>query len=300
MKIEVAARRVGGFSSENKAPVCPNPSVAGIENKGENAPASNAKPLGAVISSSDWSRARWAWLDAVEEDTELPASAKVLASVLARRFADHITGQCFPGNAVLMKAIGGKSEDTVQRGFKALAARGWLRRTEGRGRGNMSSVIFLMPAAVVRQSVRAAVPASAAAEERPARGETAALPPENPPAEKAADMREKPRRNAASRIEPNTNQKKYADADTRRERPCPHLRAVAHHGTDAVADWDSWLVKRGYPTLEAMGILSSDQRGPGYDVLWCRPPSAEDALTTGFARRWADWAVQKAEVRHDH
>lgn len=221
-----------------------------------------------------------------------------MASVLARRFADHITGQCFPGNAVLMTAIGGKSEDTVQRGFKALAARGWLRRTEGRGRGNMSSVIFLMPATVARQSAR------------PAGRETAALPPENPPAEKAADMRfqtrekaadmrEKPRRNAASRIEPNTNQKKHAEADERRERPCPHLRAVAHHGTDAVADWDSWLVKRGFPTLEAMGILSSDQRGPGYDVLWCRPPSAEDALTTGFARRWAEWAMQEAEVRHD-
>jgi hypothetical protein len=235
----------------------------------------------------------------------------VLASVLARRFADHITGQCFPGNTVLMKAIGGKSEDTVQRGFKALAARGWLRRTEGRGRGNMSSVIFLMPGKVVYLPARAAVSASATAEERPAQRETAALPPENPLAEKAADMRfqtrekaadmrEKHRRYAVSRMEPNTNQKKHADAEARRERPCPQLRAVAHHGSDRVTDWDGWLVKRGYPTLEAMGILSSDQRGRGYDVLWCRPPSAENALTTLLAYRWADWAVQEAEVRHDH
>lgn len=224
---------------------------------------------------------------------------------MARRFADHITGQCFPGNAVLMKAIGGKSEDTVQRAFKALAVNGWLKRTEGRGRGNLSSVIFLMPATIIRHPAQVA-----ATDARAATRETAASEAENSPAEKiadmrfqpkekAADMREKHRRNAASRIEPNTFQKAQAETDAQWERPAPHLRAVAHHHSDAVNDWDSWLGKRGFPTLERMGILSSDQNGPGYDVPFRRPPSAEDALTTRIALHWATWAAQESEARHD-
>lgn len=253
----------------------------------------------------DFSRNRWAWLDGVEEDTELPPSAKVLASVLARRVADHVSGDCFPGNALLMRLMGGKSEDTVQRAFKALAARGWLRRSEGRGRGNKAAVTFLMPGKVVSLTAHMEAKATATPPKSDQKtpqtcGQEKAADMRFQETEKAADMRAKGRTNAASRIEPKSNQKGREAAQSRQPCPVNILAVVSPDDSEGrIEDWNAWLTKRGYPTLQELRCCDDQGR---YGLPSARPPHTADETDRDHQRahRWATWAVDRMGANHDH
>lgn len=258
-------------------------------------------------SGSSWSQARWTWKRAACRDTVLSDGAKLLAVTLCDTFAHHETGFCNPRIDTIAEALG-KSDRAVQRALAELRAAGWIDIRHGRGRGKTSQILFLSggdPAAfaspekvtpmAAREAERAPEKVTNAVQTAPEKV-TAASPFAE---EKVTDMARKGDATVTPYIEPKNNQKTRAQAERKSERPVPHLCHVAHFGTDAIADWDRWLASHRLPTLEALGILSSDDRGRGYDVPFRRPPSAEDALTTRLALRWADWAVQEAEVRHD-
>ena len=240
----------------------------------------------------DFNTRRFAWLKGVMADGELKSPiAKVLASVLITQFANAESGDCFPGNDVLAESLGGVSHDTIQRAFKALAARGWLQRTEGRGRGNFSVVVFHFRAEVVKlhprektgQNVHARTPEKAADLRFQVK-------------EKAANLQAKGRKSAASRIEPNLNQKERV-RELPRQEPVYQLKAVAHYGSYREADWNTWLTKHGYLTLDKIGHLDSDAVGRGYAVPFSRPPQPDNALETRIALEWADRAIELFGVR---
>lgn len=250
----------------------------------------------------DFNRDRWTWLDAVQEDTALTPSAKVLASILARLNAD---GECFPHNDYLMKRMGGTSADTVQRAFKALAGRGWLRRSEGRGRRSKPTVTFFMQGKIVPLTPRVTAQTAPSDAAKPTEtpqdcGADKAADMRFNTTEKAADMRFNSRKNAVSRIYTKNNQKERAQSNETLSRPCPHLREVAYFGSDREAEWNAGLARRGYPPLSEIGVKTSDAGGVGYDIPFRRTPNSDDAIGVRIARDWADWLMARHEARHDH
>lgn len=260
-----------------------------------------AQPSRAPIG--DFNRDRWTWLDAVQEDTDLTPSAKVLASILARMNPD---GDCFPRNDYLIKRMGGTSEDTVQRAFKALAGRGWLRRSEGRGRTSKPVVTFLMPGEVVPLTPRLSAPTVARDEAKPAEppqecGADKAADMRFYETEKAADMRFNSRKNAVSRIYTKTKQKERAVADEALSRPSPQLRKFVPVGSDFAIEWDQYHDAKGFEPLAVIGLRVMHDGVACYDLPFNRPPKADAPdLDRTIALKFATWATAEVEARHDH
>lgn len=251
----------------------------------------------------DFNRDRWTWLDAVQEDTALTPSAKVLASILARLNAD---GECFPHNDYLMKRMGGTSADTVQRAFKALAGRGWLRRSEGRGRRSKPTVTFFMQGKIVpltpRMSAQTA-PTDAAkpTEKQQDCGADKAADMRFNETEKAADMRFDSRKNAVSRIYTKTKQKERAAADDALSRPSPQLRKFVPVGSDFAIEWDQYHEAKGFQPLAVIGLRVTRDGVACYDLPFNRPPKADAPdLDRRIALKFATWATAEVEARHDH
>ncbi len=264
----------------------------------------NLTPMRATAQPSraplgDFNRNRWQWLDGVEEDAELNPTAKVLASVLARRCADHITGDCFPRNELLMRLMGGKSVDTVQRAFRALEARGWLRRGEARGRGSKATVTFLMTAKVIqlKAAERAQHDAKTPQISEPERAANMQLSNE----ERAADMQQKHRKYAASRIYPKSIQKEREQSSDASSRPAPHFSKFVETGSDYATEWDQYHAAKGFQPLAVIGVQVKREGIAGYDLPFNRPPRADgDATERRIAEKFAAWATAEAEARHDH
>ena len=90
---------------------------------------------------------RFEWLKSATR-SELPDSAKVVASVLAIQFVDRETGKLCPSLSTLCDYLG-CSLSKLKRAFKALVDAGWLHRTEGRGRGNLTRYTLTSPGKIV-------------------------------------------------------------------------------------------------------------------------------------------------------
>lgn len=254
----------------------------------------NVTPMRAIVQPSrvllvDFNRNRWQWLDGVEEDAELNPTAKVLASVLARRCADHITGDCFPRNELLMRLMGGKSVDTVQRAFRALEARGWLRRGEARGRGSKAAVTFLMTAKVIYLKAVETTPSEAKPATCGAKTSQASA------LEKAADMQQKHRKYAASRIYPKSIQKEREQSDDALGRPSPQCSKFVPTGSDWADEWDQYHAAKGFQPLAVIGLRISHNGVDGYDLPFNRPPKADhNEIDRAIAMKFAAWATAEA------
>lgn len=271
----------------------------------------NVTPMRAAAQPSraplgDFNRNRWQWLDGVEEDAELNPTAKVLASVLARRCADHITGDCFPRNELLMRLMGGKSVDTVQRAFRALEARGWLRRGEARGRGSKAAVTFLMTAKVIQLKAVETTPSEAKPTTCEAKTPQGSAPEKAADMQlsdnkRAADMQQKHRKYAASRIYPKSIQKEREQSNDALSRPAPHLSKFVEAGSDYAGEWDQYHAAKGFQPLAVIGVQVKRDGIAGYDLPFNRPPRADaDATDRRIAEKFATWATAKHEARHDH
>lgn len=254
---------------------------------------SNVHGGSAAVQYADFNRQRWAWLKAVTADGSLSPMARLLASVLVTS-ADRDSGKCCPGNTKLADALC-TSVDTIKRAFRALSDAGWLTKTEGRGAGNTSQIVFHFHTNVVPLSTPETGPRPERAERKG--GNAAPFKAEK----KGANLREKGGKSAPSynKDKPNKNQSAGATPTGSSQRPRPDLAAVAHHGTDAVDDWDAWLVKRGLPTLRRLNRLSSDKDGRGFDVPWRRPPPADDATMNRIALKFFEWAADQPRVIYD-
>jgi hypothetical protein len=243
-------------------------------------------------AKSDFNKRRWAWLKGVTADSELSPGAKILASVLVTQFPDVETGACFPGNEKLAEALGGISHDTIQRAFRALSAGGWLHRTEGRGRGNFSVVVFHFRAEVVKLH-----PHEKPGQNAPAMTAQKAAELRFQAKEKAAELRSKGRKSAASHIEPNSNQTKNAQASANHV-GLKGVRVAVAPGSDDEAAWDQWLEQQGYDRLAqfAARVLVGGQCG--YGAPDKKPPTDGDMLAIDRARRWALQAGEQG-ASHD-
>lgn len=237
----------------------------------------------------------------MKRDTRLGAMAKLIGMTLCDDFAHHETGRCDPFLATLSEALG-TSKDSVKRGLADLERYGWIERIKGRGRGRPSSIKFTARTSAVAVLLPENVHSLAdhregkAAEPMPGKG--ANLPPitKNGVAKKGAKITQKGCKSALSHSEPKrTKGTRPQHSD---EKPVLNNPAVAHFGSDREAEWNRYLVERGVPSLEALGVLSSDADGRGWEVPFRRPPSEHDAITTSITRRWVCWAIKRMEAHH--
>lgn len=270
-----------------------------------------SKSFGGV---SDWKNARWSWKDAVCRAADLTDGAKLLAVRIVDSFAHHETAFCNPSIETMAEALG-KSGRSVQRALVELQAAGWIRVEYAKGRGRTSKIAFLTgpcaaafdaPEKVTRLAARHADQPETYAESQPERvtadaeiGQekvTAASP---FPKEKVTNLARKGDSRVTPILKPKNNQNSR-EADPAE---CPvALRAVikADDQEGRIEDWDAWLSKRGLRTLRELRCFSSNGASAGFGVPFPRPPSAEDALETRIAMKWADWATERMEARHDH
>ena len=225
---------------------------------------------------------RWGWLKAVSKDGDLQPMARVLASVLVTQFSNTDTARCDPSTSTLARCLD-TSPDTIKRALKALEAAGWLVRTEGRGRGNHSQIVFLSPGNVVPMTPK--TPPSTATKG----GKSAPL----NKAEKGAILHGKGGKYAPSynKDKPNMNQRAQPTDKYRHERPMPQLSKVAVNGSEAVTQWNAWLASKGLPSLEQLDRKTSNAQGRGWDVTHSYPPTTADE--TRYALTVFNWMADQ-------
>lgn len=269
----------------------------------------SSAPEGATVEgrplTGDWNRSRWDWHRAMMGDTTLNATAKNLGTVIVTQAADCSSGECWWHNDRFAEALG-VTVSTVKRAFKALAEAGWLVRTDGRGRGNHATLIYLMPGNLVPISAAAARPknrqtapekrsatATFSTERRAPRDLTRAPKTVQRCTKKGAVLRFPP--TPPYKDSPNNLQRARAGDDGR---PRPDLRAVASPGSWQFNDWNDWLKAHGFPSLSSLGIRSSNAQNAGFDVPYRTPPRPEDSTEERIAVKWAAWARGHMEARY--
>jgi len=287
-----------------------------------------------VDQNGNWNRARWGWMKAVAGDGNLSPMARLLASILATQFSHHETAHCAPGTKTLADALC-TSVDTIKRALRDLAAAGWLIRTEGRGRGNRSEIVFLdgnnvVPMIRPREPETSghvrSDPAKAPSERYEKGGNSAPVYNRNQAAKKGADMRGKGGKTALSYIkdDPKNIQRAgqqsktpvsqrpngrpdYSAYDRATARvPAPEVRNAArpvpfsrcvHPGSTAETEWNIWLAARRLPSLCQLCLRTSDAEGPGWDMPSKYPPPADDTDRTKKAEGFALWAANRPRGR---
>jgi len=232
----------------------------------------------------NWARNRWTWKRAARRDPRLSDCAKVLAAALCDDFAHHETAYCAPRIATLAEALA-KSDRSVQRALSELRQAGWIAIRSGGGRGVSSEITFEKGDGTVAFSDQERVTHMAQAASQTVtdvspkeakrvtlvaeKGDSSVVPPCTPYKDK-----------------PNLNQRARATT----ERPAPQCRACIHPGTHNHTAWNAWYAGRGYPSLEKLGIPSSDKDGTGWDAPFPLPPRPDDLIGTRIAEKHAEWA----------
>jgi hypothetical protein len=249
--------------------------------------------------------------------------ARLLASVLTTQFSHHETAHCAPGTATLADALC-TSVDTIKRALRDLAAAGWLIRTEGRGRGNRSEIVFLGGNNVVPmicpKGPETSGHARPNASQAPSKGHekggnSAPVYNRNQAAKKGADMRGKGGKSALSYIKddpkniqragkpsetpvsqrpsgrPDYSAYDRATAPGKWERP---LHPIPSDGYRAEA-WDDWLSRHGFPSLSQIA-----QKTPAGEFLvpFTMPPYNDDPnMENKIARNWVQVFSRNAKDR---
>ncbi|WP_172332397.1 hypothetical protein [Mangrovicoccus sp. HB161399] len=186
---------------------------------------------------------RFEWLKAATR-SELPTLSKVVATALAVQFADDRTGKLCPAVTTIAEFVG-SSLSAVKRALKALVEGGWLGRTEGRGRGNLTRYTLLVPGKVVpfRSS-------KSRRREADGKGSASELSTSEAGSEMGPELIEKEVKSGPSHIEQYQEQKTRPLAPrhkprTPRERPVPHQAVLVPRGSELERGWGTWLAKNG-------------------------------------------------------
>lgn len=77
-------------------------------------------------------------------------------------------------------------------------------------------------------------------------------------------------------------------------RPCPHLKVCVPKGSSNATDWDEFLQREKGVRLKDL----AQPLGDGWDVLWARPPSTEDAVAWSIFERWFSWCCGPRPAPH--
>jgi hypothetical protein len=216
--------------------------------------------------------------------------ARLCANVLAQGFSNHETGECNPGLAALMRALGAPKR-TVLRAIADLEAQGWIARRGGSGPNRAASYIFRHPERVPD-----------VAPERVPRMAPQQVPDLTP--EQVPDLTRTGATLSAPPIppykeQPNMNQIRHPKTPRQLlrglARPSPHLSRIIPLGSDAAIEWDDWLAANGLPLLERIGRKAGAGMLEGWDMPFSRPPRAGvDEIEERIALKFVEWLKSRA------
>ena len=248
----------------------------------------------------DWRRDRFDWMHQIMAHPDLTPTAKMLAAVFATRFADVETGESFPSKAALAEAIGRTAKngaDMVKIAIRELETRGWLIVARARGRGRSSTYTLNFPAGCAPSERGNVVPLSEAREHRKrgngggAKGGMQSSPILEPRGTQQARARGgRPSRPPAA---PPSGRPPTGRAIPEEFVACPKR-------LDA---WSDWIARKGWPSLDVMGLrgLRGGEAGASLPFGW--PPSEREAEDTATAAAFFalkagdDVAAQVARLR---
>jgi hypothetical protein len=239
---------------------------------------------------SDWKNNRFHWLAAVRRDDRLSDAAQFLAVALTLDFAHHETAFCNPSIGRLSDHLR-KCERTVQRAMLELRKKHWISVSQATGRGNKNSEITFLRgdgSVKIRGNSNVVNLSSGTAKSPTNSSNRQAESPTNFVSK--ADKFVRPPC-TPYKDKPYQNHKAGGPDRESPERPYPRHVAAVPYGSYAENDWDAWLAKRGFPNLASLARKSSTAKGPGWDMPFGTPPSADDPITTGIAVKFADWAA---------
>ena len=244
-----------------------------------------------------WSKERWVWMDAVTADGRLLPMPRLLASVLARGFANHETAECNPGFQALTKALGA-SRATVYRALADLEAAGWIERIGGHGPGKPTTIAFRFPG----EQVSPVRPEQVSPMTREVGQQVASVRPEQVSPVTRTGLTETAPPKPPYMDQPNMNQNVRGNRWPRSAtkvivpggaRPTPFSRIILPGGQEAEA-WDAWLAARGLPLLAVIGRKAGPGMLAGWDMPSSWPPSDRDETATATAVRFVEWLRAKA------
>lgn len=225
----------------------------------------------------DWGRDRFDWMQQIMAELGRSGTAKLLAAVIATRFASAETGECYPSKAALAAAVG-RSERMVQIAIRELEEAGWLDVSRGRGRGRASTYRLAFPVGCEPEKRRNVVPLSEARaarkrrNERHEKGEMGFSPILEPSIEPRARTRGGDRLTARS--------------DRRAPEARPRGRAIPEEFVACpkrLAAWSDWLARKGWPSLDVMGLRGLRMGEAGASLPFGWPPSDREAEDTTTA-----------------
>ncbi|WP_339949041.1 helix-turn-helix domain-containing protein [uncultured Albimonas sp.] len=220
----------------------------------------------------DWRRDRFMWGRCIRKDQARTLSAKMLAWALAEEFADNDTGACHPCVETLAEALA-LSTRQVRRAVRELEEAGWLAvdRASGRGRSSTYQLTF---------------PGEIAAEKAPGKGDRVVT---LRPAKRVTHATGKGDRDVTPYIrEPTKNPLRARTAKPSKpshEAPPGRGRAIPEEFVACpkrLAAWSDWLARKGWPSLDVMGLRGLRRGEPGASLPFGWPPSdreAEDVVT---------------------
>lgn len=226
---------------------------------------------------------RFEWQKAVLQQQALTPATRLVAAALATQFANDETGQLNPSMETLAAFLG-VSLASVKRAIRALVDAGWLHRTEGRGRGNVTSYTLVSPGKIIR--FRSPKKEQSAPKEKGAevshypaqKGSDASL----YQREKGSKCSQKGVTSEPSYIEQSKEQKDarlraYSDVQFAGS-PHPGLCLVdAKAHSLALTDWDRWLAENGLPKLFTFPLRAISEKGNTYWRLpWHQPPKTPE------------------------
>ena len=250
-----------------------------------------------VRTLSDWKNNRWDWKRAVRRDARLSDGAKVLAAALCDDFARHETGFCNPSIGTLAKALG-KSDRSVQRALAELRKFSWCAVIYAIGRGRQSEILFQTGDGIV--SVFDAEKTPHLSDRRTERVTEVSPIADDLQAERVTPVALKGDRGVTpyNKAKPKNNLKERASVRDQVERPYPQCCKVAFDGSSHEVEWNAWLGKNGFPTLQELDRRSSNSIGRGWDVPYSTPPSPDEETCQRITTKFFDWcAYQKGFVQ---
>lgn len=236
-----------------------------------------------VITMDNWNATRWLLLKRVTADASLVPMARLLATVLVTQFSHHQTGHCAPGNDTLAAALG-TSADTIKRALRALSDAGWLTKTDGRGRGKRSLILFEGGGNVVPMIRPDAGYGPQNATPEGGRDAPHYI------TEKGAHMHEKGGTHALSynKADPKTIQRARATAPLPERPMVPIDRGSTHE-----AQWNDWLRRNRWPSL----VELDPRYGDGWAVPLRSPPHPDDPMENRIAQKWVSRIASAFKAR---
>lgn len=219
-----------------------------------------------------WESYRWTWRDAVAADKSLTPFARLIAVLLATKFANAKTGKCYPGLQAIMASVSGPKSSTL-RALAQLEDAGWIKKVVPNAPFRNAEYAFTRPGRVPPVGPEQVPPVGP--EQVPSVVRTGPNP-ENSPTPPYKEQHTMEHNASPDWLE-----------NIGGQQPPDFVTKLVPFGSPLAETWDAWLASEGYPALAEIGIEQD-----GHWVMPMTVPANKyDKLPRNIAVQWAKYML---------